>query len=93
MRIIEDKALLVETRDPDTITSVIKKSAVMESIAGRLRLLCTGGSRKPRRWLLWVTTYRRPCCGTMSGRVSLHPFAHQKTTSSFLTTQPQGILF
>jgi SNF2 family DNA or RNA helicase len=93
MRIIEDKALLVETRDPDTITSVIKKSAVMETHRGSSKVAVHWGLKEAQALTTLGHDVPSPMLRDYEWTGKFAPFAHQKTTSSFLTLNRKAFCF
>ena len=88
MRIVEDKVLLVETRDPDAIISSIKKSAVVNGGVAvhwglkEARALATLGHDAPS-----------PLLRDYQWTGKFAPFDHQKVTSSFLSLRKRAFCF
>ena len=93
MRIVEDKILLVETRDPDAITSVIKKSTVMETHRGLAKVAVHWGLKEAQALTALGHDVPSPILRDYKWTGKFAPFAHQKTTSSFLTLNRKAFCF
>ena len=93
MRIIEDKVLLVETRDPMSITDAIKKSTVMETHRGSAKVAVHWGLKEAQALTKLGHDVPSPMLRDYEWTGKFTPFAHQKTTSSFLTLNRKAFCF
>ena len=93
MRIIEDKVLLVETRDPDAITSAIKKSTVMETHRGSSKVAVHWGLKEAQALTTLGHDAPSPVLRDYEWTGKHTPFAHQKVTASFLSLRKRAFCF
>ena len=93
MRIVEDKVLLVETRDPDAITTAIKKSAVMETYRGSSKVAVHWGLKEARALVTLGHDAPSPLLRDYQWTGKFAPFDHQKITSSFLSIRKRAFCF
>jgi len=93
MRIIEDKVLLVETRDPLAITDAIKKSTLMETHRGTSKVAVHWGLKEAQALTTLGHEAPSPILRDYQWTGKLTPFAHQKTTASFLTLNRKAFCF
>lgn len=93
MRIIQDKVLLVETRDPAAITETIKKSAVVETHRGTAKVAVHWGLKEAQALTALGHEAPSPILRDYQWTGKLTPFAHQKTTASFLTLNRKAFCF
>ena len=89
MRIIENKALLVETRDPETITQHIAKSASVEGGVA----VHWGLKEAKTLAALNVPGVPSPILRDYKWTGRLTPFAHQRETASFLSLRDRAFCF
>ena len=84
MRIIDNKVLLVETREPAAIIGSIKKSALMERRKDLSKVAVHWGLKEAQeQTALGMDDVPSPILRDYTWTGRLTPFAHQKTTSSF----------
>jgi SNF2 family DNA or RNA helicase len=94
VEIIENKALLVETTEPNLITDSIKKSAVVSTNGSKYKVLVRWGLEEAQT--LAVLEHKdipSPILRDYTWTGKLTPFEHQKTTSSFLTLYDRAFCF
>lgn len=94
MEIIENKALLVETTEPNLITDSIKKSAVVSTNGSKYKVLVRWGLEEAQTLaMLEHKDIPSPILRDYTWTGKLTPFEHQKTTSSFLTLYDRAFCF
>ena len=94
MRIIDNRALLVETREPAAITGTIKKSALMEHYKGTSKVAVHWGLKEAQALIeLGYHDVPSPILREYEWTGRLSPFAHQKTTASFLSLHRKAFCF
>jgi len=93
MRIVEDKVLLVETRDPDAIISTVKKSALMETHRGSSKVAVHWGLKEAQALAALGHDAPSPLLRDYQWTGKFAPFEHQKTTSSFLSLRKRAFCF
>lgn len=94
MRIIEDKALLVETRDPEAIVGLLSKSKVLETHRGRSRVAVRWGLKEAQvLTALGHPEVPSPILRDYQWTGKFAPFAHQKETASFLSLRKRAFCF
>jgi SNF2 family DNA or RNA helicase len=93
MRIVEDKVLLVETRDPDAIISTVKKSALMETHRGSSKVAVHWGLKEAQALAALGHDAPSPLLRDYQWTGKFAPFDHQKTTSSFLSLRKRAFCF
>jgi len=94
MEIINDKVLMLRTRQPDRITNLIPKSRVVGQEADMYRVAVNWGYEEARELAQMKvknvpSTIKRDY--KWSGKLS--PFNHQKETASFLTLHQKAFCF
>lgn len=94
MRIIDNKVLLVETREPAAIIGSIKKSALMERRKDLSKVAVHWGIKEAQKLTaLGVEDVPSPILRDYEWTGRLTPFAHQKTTASFLSLHRKAFCF
>ena len=94
MRIIDNKVLLVETREPAAIIGSIKKSALMERRKDLSKVAVHWGLKEAQELTaLGMDDVPSPILRDYTWTGRLTPFAHQKTTSSFLSLHRRAFCF
>jgi SNF2 family DNA or RNA helicase len=94
VQIIENKALLVETRAPEAITGVLKKAAVVGSRQGKSKVAVHWGLKEAQvLTALGHDEVPSPILRDYKWTGKFAPFAHQKTTASFLTLRKRAFCF
>jgi SNF2 family DNA or RNA helicase len=93
MEIIENKALLLTVKNPDRITTVIPKSTVLENDDGVARVLVNWGLEESIILKNLKIKAPSPIVGKYKWPGLNKPFAHQKTTSAFLTMNRRAFCF
>jgi SNF2 family DNA or RNA helicase len=93
MRIIDNKALLVEAADPSTITSVIRQSAVLEEHNGVSRVAVHWGQREAEALAKLRMDTPSPILRDYKWTGKHTPFDHQRETSSFLSIRRRAFCF
>ena len=88
MRIIDNKALLLETSDPTTITSTIRKSAAVDG-----GVLVHWGFKEAEALASLRMDAPSPMLRDYSWTGKHVPFDHQKTTASFLSLRRRAFCF
>ena len=94
MEIVKNKALLIETAQPDLITDSIEKSAVVATGRSKTKVLIRWGLEEAQT--LAALEYRdtpSPILRDYKWTGRLTPFEHQKTTASFLTLHKRAFCF
>ena len=94
MQIVEDKALLVETPEPATILSTIKKATVLNACDGISKVAVFWGMQEARTLAkLRFDGVPSPILRDYKWTGRLTPFEHQKTTASFLSLHDRAFCF
>ncbi len=94
MQIIEDKALLFNTRKAGQITAIIPKSKVIDSNGDVDQVLVNWGFDEAQlRRNLGIKEVPSPIRGKYSWPGMFSPFDHQRTTADFLTLNPRCFVF
>jgi SNF2 family DNA or RNA helicase len=94
MRIIDNKVLLVETREPAAIIGSIKKSALMERHKNLSKVAVHWGLKEAQELTaLGMDGVPSPILRDYTWTGRLTPFAHQKTTASFLSLRKRAFCF
>jgi SNF2 family DNA or RNA helicase len=94
MQIVEDKALVVQTKYPNTITSQIKNSAVVEQNGDVYDVAVKWGLKEARALAtIMGSAVPSPIKRDYKWTGKLTPFAHQKETASFLTIYDKAFCF
>ena len=94
MEIVENKALLLETTEPKKITDSIKKSAVVATKGSKYKVLVRWGLEEAQTLaLLEHKGVPSPILRDYKWTGKHQPFAHQKTTASFLTLHNRAFCF
>lgn len=88
MRIIDNKALLLETPDPTTVTQAIKKSAVVSD-----GVLVHWGHKEAEALANLRLDAPSPLLRDYQWTGRHKPFEHQKTTASFLSIRRRAFCF
>lgn len=89
MKVINNKALLVQTRDPELVLQSIEKSAVVE---GGVAVRWSYAEASKLAKLGFIET-PSPLLRDYTWTSKLTPFEHQKTTSSFLSIRRRAFCF
>ena len=93
MQVVDNKAVLIRTRYPEKITSVIPKSKVVEAIPGGAVVAVFLGLEEMR--VLRNLGFKAP--SPIEHRYGwpgrFQPMAHQRTTAAFCTLNPRGFVF
>ena len=94
MEIIENRALLLNVRNPDRITTVIPKSKVLSSDNGVSKVLVNWGLEESIVLKnLKIKDVPSPINATYKWPGLFKPFDHQKVTSSFFTMHRKAFCF
>lgn len=94
MQIIEDKALLFNTRKAGQITAIIPKSKVIDSNGDVDQVLVNWGFDEVQLLRnLGIKEVPSPIRGKYSWPGMFSPFDHQRTTADFLTLNPRCFVF
>jgi SNF2 family DNA or RNA helicase len=95
MRIIDNKAIILSTRDPDLILSRVKKSALMEQRDGESKVAVYWGQKEVETLAALKVggDIPSPIVRDYSWTGRFTPFEHQKTTASFLSTHRKAFCF
>lgn len=94
MRIIDNKVLLVETREPAAILDAVQKSALMENHRGLSKIAVHWGLKEAQALTaLGMDDVPSPILRDYKWTGKHTPFAHQKTTASFLTVNRKAFCF
>ena len=94
MEIVENKALLIETAEPNLITDSIKKSAVVSTNGSKYKVLVRWGLEEAQTLAtLEHKGIPSPILRDYAWTGKLTPFEHQKTTASFLTLYDRAFCF
>lgn len=94
LEIIENKALLLKVRDAERITSVIPKSRVLMAHDDHYEVLVHWGLDEAQVLKnLKIKDAPSPILGQYEWHGLYKPFAHQKTTASFLSLHKRAFCF
>lgn len=93
MQIVDNRALLVTTRYPDKITDAIEKSAVVETTGDVHQVLVHWGLNEATKLATMVKNVPSPIKKEYSYPGLHKPFAHQETTTEFLTIRKKAFCF
>lgn len=94
MQIIEDKALLFNTRKAGQITAIIPKSKVIDSNGDVDQVLVNWGFDEVQLLRnLGIKEVPSPIRGKYAWPGMFSPFDHQRTTADFLTLNPRCFVF
>jgi SNF2 family DNA or RNA helicase len=94
VEIVENKALLIETAEPNLITDSIKKSAVVSTNGSKYKVLVRWGLEEAQTLAtLEHKGIPSPILRDYAWTGKLTPFEHQKTTASFLTLYDRAFCF
>jgi SNF2 family DNA or RNA helicase len=94
MEIIDDKALLFNTRKAEQITALIPKSQVLASNGDVSRLLVHWGFEEAQLLRnMGIKDVPMPILKRYDWPGMYRPFEHQKTTAEFLTKHPRCFVF
>jgi len=94
VQIIKDKVLLVNTSNPNAITSAIRKSSVVEQKGSTYDVAVHWGLDEARALTaLKIKNVPSPIVRDYKWSGKLAPFEHQKTTSSFFTLHDKAFCF
>lgn len=94
MQIIDNKALLFNTRKAHQITSIIPKSKVLEERDGVAKIMVNWDYDEARLLRnLGIRNVPSPIEGRYDWPGMYSPFDHQKDTASFLTVHPRCFVF
>ena len=94
MRIIDNKVLLVETREPAVIIGAIKQSALMERHKGTSKVAVHWGLKEAQALTaLGHDETPSPILRDYEWTGKHTPFDHQKTTASFLSIRRKAFCF
>jgi SNF2 family DNA or RNA helicase len=93
VRIIDNKALLVEAADPEAITSLIRKSAVLEHSGGTAKVAVHWGQREAEALAKLRMDTPSPILRDYKWTGKHVPFDHQRETASFLSIRRRAFCF
>ena len=94
MRVIDDKVLLVETRDHKDITSAVAKSALMEVHNGAGKVAVHWGLKEAKELVkLDIPDVPSPILRDYQWTGKYQPFSHQKETAAFLSLRDRAFCF
>jgi SNF2 family DNA or RNA helicase len=94
VEIVENKALLIETAEPNLITDSIIKSAVVSTNGSKYKVLVRWGLEEAQTLaMLEHKGIPSPILRDYTWTGKLTPFEHQKTTASFLTLYDRAFCF
>ncbi len=94
MRIVNNKALVIHTTQPHSITGRIKKSAVVEQEGDTYEVAVNWGLKEAQELAkMGINDVPSPIQRDYQWTGKLTPFAHQKETASFLTLHPKAFCF
>lgn len=94
MRIVDDKVLVLHTKQPHLITDNIKKSAIVEQEEDTYEVAVHWGLKEAQTLArLGVKDGPSPIKRDYKWTGKLTPFAHQKETASFLTLRQKAFCF
>lgn len=94
MQIIDDKVLLVRTRNPELITDNIERSKVLDVYNGEAKVAVFWGLKESQQLAsLRFPDIPSPMFKTYEWTGKFKPFEHQKTTASFLSLHKRAFCF
>jgi SNF2 family DNA or RNA helicase len=94
VQIVDNKVLLLQTKQPHPITEQIKKSAVLSQEDGVYEVAVNWGLKEAQALArLGIKNAPSPILRDYKWTGKLTPFAHQKETASFLTLYPKAFCF
>lgn len=94
MQIVDNKALLVKTAQPEAITSAITKSKLLSSDSSGAEVVVNWGySEAVALTSLGLDNIPSPILKDYKWTGKLTPFEHQKTTASFLSLRERAFCF
>ena len=93
MEIVENRALLFETTQPQKITDSIAKSAVVSADGSKYKMLVRWGLQEAQTLATLHTDVPSPILRDYKWTGKLTPFEHQKTTASFLSIRKRAFCF
>lgn len=94
MRIVDDKVLVLHTKQPHLITEHVKKSAIVGQEEDTYEVAVHWGLKEAQALVrLGVKDGPSPIKRDYKWTGKLTPFAHQKETASFLTLRPKAFCF
>jgi SNF2 family DNA or RNA helicase len=94
VRIVNNKALVIHTTQPHSITGRIKKSAVVEQEGDTYEVAVNWGLKEAQELAkMGINDVPSPIQRDYQWTGKLTPFAHQKETASFLTLHPKAFCF
>lgn len=93
MRIIDNRALLLEMPDPSVVTGSIKKSAVLESFGGVSKVAVHWGHGESEELAKLRSDVPSPILRDYKWTGRHTPFDHQKETASFLSIRKRAFCF
>jgi len=94
MQIVDNKALVLKTRTPHKVTELIRKSAVVSEVEGMHDVAVHWGFHEAQALAkLGIKDVPSPMLRDYKWTGKLTPFAHQKTTASFLTMNKKSFCF
>ena len=94
MQIVDNKVLLLQTKQPQTITAEVKKSAVLSQEDDTYEVAVNWGLKEAQALArLGIKNVPSPIQRDYHWTGKLTPFAHQKETAAFLTLYPRAFCF
>ena len=94
MQIVDNKVLLLQTKQPQQITNEVKKSAIITQDDDTYEVAVNWGLKEAQALArIGVKNVPSPIQRDYKWTGRLTPFAHQKETSSFLTLHPKAFCF
>lgn len=93
MRIVDDKVLVLHTKQPHLITDHIKKSAIVEQEEDAYEVAVHWGLKEAQALARLGVNGPSPIKRDYKWTGKLTPFAHQKETASFLTLRQKAFCF
>lgn len=94
MQVVQNKALQLKVKNPERITSVIPKSAVIHRGAKASQVLVKWGLDEARVLAnLGIKNVPSPILGQYNWPGMYKPFDHQRATAAFLTMNPRAYCF
>ncbi len=94
MQIVDNKVLLLQTKQPQQITSEVKKSAVLTQDDDTYEVAVNWGLKEAQTLArLGIKNVPSPIQRDYKWTGKLTPFAHQKETAGFLTLYPKAFCF
>ena len=94
MQIVDNKVLLLQTKQPQQITNEVKKSAIITQDDDTYEVAVNWGLKEAQALArIGVKNVPSPIQRDYKWTGRLTPFAHQKETASFLTLYPKAFCF